>query len=662
MRRASLIPFVLSLCLGAAAVEAANPWTPIGPDGGQIQSLEADPQQAGVLYAGTMSGAFKSTNGGATWQRTSRGLKRGSISDLAVAPSDSSIVYAVGNGVFVSRDGGASWSGPILDWSYVLAVDVDPRDPRRVWIGTSAGLFWSPDGGITWAVADSDLIARVVDIAVDPFDSDTVYAAVSAMEDYGINGIVKSTDAGATWVALDEGPDASFSEDYAQLAVDPTTPGLVYASFYSYGPVPPATWRSMDRGVTWHPTEGGFPLTVDRQGGVYAGAMRSTDHGQTWQTVTMPPDLTVRYAASASGDGTVWAGTFRLGVFGSRDRAATWQPARDGLHATWVPSFAIDAEQPRVIYAAAGMAGVYKSANAGAGWRRTDTDLPPGATDFDYFAHQVLGIDPRHPRTLYLWWNSGSFARSDDGGVHWTVLRDENDAQYDVSKILVDPTASQIIYVAGQGVGAPGEPCVLTRSADRGETFQCMPPFRRAGSFAKRPFFDPARPGTLWIPEARGRFWKGTSHGERWMSIRPRGLERAGDPLSLAIDPSSGGRMFLGTAYELSNDRPDRIWRSDDGGLTWKPWGRGIPNNSRVTELLIDSRKSNILYAAVEQFADPLRPEDDASGVYWSRDGGKTFRPAGLTGRVLQLSQDPKNPRKLYASLAVRGIYSWIRP
>jgi len=660
----------LVLSLAAATAEAANEWTPIGPDGGQILGLEADPQRAGVLYAGTWSGIFKSTDGGATWLRSSQGLKRGLINDVAVAPSDSSVVYAAGYGVFVSHDSGATWSGPTLDWLYVASVDVDPRNPRRVWAGTSGGVYWSNDGGAAWAPAvdDSELIARAIDIAIDPFDSNTVYAAVVGMEGYGIDGVVKTTDGGATWVELAGGLDPYFSEEYAQLAVDPTTPGLIYVSFRVNAlDDPGATWRSTDRGAVWQRTADGFPLTVDRQGVVYAGDMRSTDHGQSWQKGTMPPDFTVRYAASASGDGTLWAGTYRLGVFGSRDRAATWQPARAGLHATFVPSFVIDSEQPRVIYAGAGMAGVYKSLSAGARWRRTDADLPADATEFNYYSSQVLGIDPLHPQTVYLSWFSGG-ARSDDGGAHWTVLRDGNDpgavSLFEARQIVVDPTASDIVYMTGGGVVDDEEYCLLARSEDRGATFRCAPPFTYDEPVfsVRRLVIDPARPGTLWVPAGRERLWKGTAHGLQWTAIRPRGLEHAGEPVALALDPSLAGRMFLGTTRERVDDRPERIWRSDDGGRSWKPWGRGFPEYSSVTALLIDAKKPNILYAAVHHFPSPLHPEDDASGVYWSRDGGRTFRPAGLTGYVLQLTQDPKNPRKIYASIGNRGIFTWIRP
>ena len=658
MRQTSLVFLALSTCLAAAPAGAANVWTPIGPEGGQILSVEADPRQASVLYAGTDQGVFKSTDGGTTWLRSSQGLRRRDIADLALAPSDSSVVYAGGAaGIFDSRDAGTTWSGPWVD--FITSIAVDPRNPRRVWAGSGRGLYWRdyPDSPWNWVPSDQ-LIGSAIDVILDPSRPDTIYAAtVRGNSSWGITGVVKSMDAGVTWVEL-RGVVEPFFFD-AQLAVDPTAPNLVYASFRK--PEGQVTWRSADGGATWQITDGGFPLAVDSRGVVYAGAMHSTDHGQTWQTGTQPPGIALRYAASA--DGTLWAGT-DLGTFRSRDRAATWELAQRGLYASTVSSFVIDPEKPRVIYAAAERIGVSRTLSAGTAWQRVDADLPPDANDLH--AWKTLALDPRQPQTVYLAWSAGGIARSDDGGAHWTVLRESDDnPRFAVKSLVVDPTASNIVYLVGSGVGAPGEPCSLARSTDRGATFRCVSPFKneQSVSSAQKLVFDPARPGTLWVLVGRrDRLFKSTDRGATWTAVQLRGQSRAGIPRSLAFHPEDARRMFMGTTrVERAGDRLERIWRSDDGGVSWRPWGQGLPATTSVTQLLIDPQQPGILYAAV--YDDEYAPYiADRSGVYWSRDGGKTFRPAGLSGNVLQLAQDPKNPRKLYASMEGRGIYTWTRP
>jgi photosystem II stability/assembly factor-like uncharacterized protein len=666
--------FALSLCLAAGPSWAGlNYWSPIGPDGGEILALAADPQQNGVVYAGAAGGVFKSMDGGATWSRSSQGLKGNVVISLAVAPTSRSTVYAgTYRGLFVSRDGGATWAGTALNDPNVVSVAVDPRDARRVWAGTSNGLYGSRDAGAHWSYVVSDLIARVVDLALDPVHPDTLYAAIAGLEDFGVDGIVRSTDAGKTWKLLTRGLEATYPwQDHVRLAVDPQSPNVVYASFYEFpdpGIRPDATYRSTDGGAHWTATEGGFPLAVDRQGVVYAGDRRSTDHGATWQPAAAPPELATRYATGATADGTLWAATGRSGVVRSRDRAATWQASSSGLHATTVTSIAIDPQTPRVIYAGAGTAGVRKTLSSGQRWQSVDAGLPYDALLF--FPQHLLALDALRPQTVYLAWESSEngLARSDDGGAHWTPLRDADDAAieggFHLEQLVTDPTAAGVVYFAG--LGAAKYPCQWARSDDYGATRQCIQP---PADDLRIPFFsrlvpDPVSPGALWLLDRRDRFWQSADRGTNWTKTRPQGLEHAGEPRALLIDPAHPGRCYLGTELWLPGDRPERVWRSDNGGRSWRAWGSGMPERSKITGLLMDPQDPAIFYAAVEEQIDPAHREDDRSGVYWSRDGGRTFTSLrdGLPGRVMQLLLDPKNPRKLYAATEQNGVYTLTRP
>jgi photosystem II stability/assembly factor-like uncharacterized protein len=674
MPRTILVSFALSLFLASGPSWAGlDYWSPIGPDGGEILALAADPQQNGVVYAGTAGGVFKSMDGGATWSRSSRGLKGATVLALAVAPTSRSTLYAgTYRGVSVSRDGGATWTGTALKDPNVLSLAVDPRDARRIWAGTSNGLYGSRDAGAHWSYVVSNLIARALDVALDPVHPDTLYAAVAGLEGPSVEGIVRSTDGGTTWKLLSHGLEAAYPwQDHVRVAVDPQNPNVVYASFYESpapGTRPDVTYRSTDGGDHWTATEGGYPLAVDRNGVVYAGDRRSTDHGATWQQAAAPPDLASRYAAGAAADGTLWASTERSGVFRSRDRAATWQAASGGLHATAVTSIAIDPQTPRVIYAGAGRAGVRKTLNTGQRWQSVDAGLPADALYF--YPDHLLALDPRQPRTVYLAWSSSEhgLARSDDGGAHWTLLRgpDNNSADgfFHLDQLVTDPTAAGVVYFAGSG--AAQYPCEWARSDDYGATRQCIQPPAAdlPATFFARLVPDSTQPGALWLLDRRDRLWKSADRGTSWTKVRPQGLAHAGEPRALLLDPAHPGRSYLGTERWLLDDRPERIWRSDDGGRSWRVWGSGMPGESRITGLLMDPRDPAIFYAAVEQHPDPAHPEDDRSGVYWSRDGGRTFTALrdGLPGRVLELLLDPKNPRKLYAATEENGVYTLTRP
>lgn len=651
MRKTVLSCLLLLICLAASLEAGVNHWTPIGPFGGQMLSVAADPQRAGVVYAGTWGGIFKSTDGGATWRRTARGLGQAVVHSLAVAPSNSRVIYAgTSRGVFVSRDEAETWQATQLTSDEILAVAVDPRDPRRVWVGTSGNVAWSRDGGATWSFAeetDEGPILRVPEIAIDPVHPDTVYALSRPLEDQDVLKAIKTTDGGATWTQ-GEGLDAeSYSYDSLQLAVDPTAPNVVYAAL-GLSTEEGVTYRSTDGGATWHRTLGTFPVTVDRKGVAYAGRMRSTDHGETWQDIGAPP-RPVEYAANtatATGTGILWAATERSGVYRSTDGGTTWQPSSQGLHAVGVLAVAVDPALPRAIYAATNELGMVKTFSSGLRWR----GLPSGV-DMTFIRDVQLAVDPREPQTVYLAWDFG-FARSDNGGASWKLLSDHHS---NLIRLVIHPETGAV-YISGSFLVDDSEICRLARSTDRGETFRCLAPFNNSdvNDNLVRVFLDAEN--NLWATEWRdSALWKSTDGGEHWTVIRPRGLERAGMPLWLTSDPSRPNRLFLTAEAMDGDDRPERVWRSNDGGRSWQPWGKGIPSSSWVRPLLVDPVRPSILYAAVQDHGGT------GSGVYQSRDGGRTFKPIrdGLPGNVTHLILDPSDSRRLYAGTPHNGIYTY---
>jgi photosystem II stability/assembly factor-like uncharacterized protein len=77
-----------------------------------ITRLVIDPIQSNILYVGTGSGVFKSTDYGANWQGVNAGLPRSYIRALAINPKNPNIIYAstIGTGIFKSIDGGENWT------------------------------------------------------------------------------------------------------------------------------------------------------------------------------------------------------------------------------------------------------------------------------------------------------------------------------------------------------------------------------------------------------------------------------------------------------------------------------------------------------------------------------------------------------------------------
>src|SRR5436190_16428750 len=127
-----------------------------GPSGGIVSALAIDPASPNVVFAGSLSGVFKSTNGGASWVLSNSGLPlTADVRALTIDPTSHTTIYlgTLINGAFKSTDGGATWTAinSGLNHPFIVSViAVDPTTPATVWAGTDDGVFKSVDGGSSW--------------------------------------------------------------------------------------------------------------------------------------------------------------------------------------------------------------------------------------------------------------------------------------------------------------------------------------------------------------------------------------------------------------------------------------------------------------------------------------------------------------------------------
>jgi hypothetical protein len=181
----------------------------------------------------------RSDDDGRSWTARDTGLQQAKI--LATAPSDPTVVYAGGEGVARSVDGGDTWhvrpALPLFPSAPVSAIAVDPRDARTLYVDFGLGIVKSTDGGGTWFLPSPLSFAESV-LLIDPSAPDTLYAqAFAGLYEYGETR--KSTDGGASWASV--GPEV----EPAALALDPGQPGRLYALRY------PSVFLSVDGAATW---------------------------------------------------------------------------------------------------------------------------------------------------------------------------------------------------------------------------------------------------------------------------------------------------------------------------------------------------------------------------------------------------------------------------
>jgi hypothetical protein len=223
--------------------EARRQWSLKGPflSGWEAYSVLGDSRQGNRIFAGTSHAAYGasirvSDDFGETWTQIEHGPSYTKESGFSLNriwhltlghPSEPETVFAGVEeaGLFVSRDRGMTWSEldgltshptrpgwfPGAGGMCLHTILIHPRNAQRMWVAMSAvGVFRSDDGGKTWATKNRGL-GRVPTgqpqeqigfcvhkMALDPFDPDTMY-----MQEHG--GVFKSTDAGDTWVPIEEG-------------------------------------------------------------------------------------------------------------------------------------------------------------------------------------------------------------------------------------------------------------------------------------------------------------------------------------------------------------------------------------------------------------------------------------------------------------------------
>src|SRR5437588_2263732 len=221
-------------------------WRTIGPlRGGRAKAITGVANQPNVFYTGFVNGGVWKTNDyGRTWIPIFDSQPTGSIGAVAVAPSDSNIIYvgsgegmarpdlSTGDGIYKSTDAGKTWSHlGLRDGQQIPYIIVDPRDPNRLFVAVlghpygpneERGVFRSTDGGRTFLkVLYKDENTGASDVEFDPKNPDVVYACLWETRQgpwengawSGTNGgIFKSIDGGNTWKPLTRGLPTAGSE------------------------------------------------------------------------------------------------------------------------------------------------------------------------------------------------------------------------------------------------------------------------------------------------------------------------------------------------------------------------------------------------------------------------------------------------------------------
>ncbi len=404
--------------------------------------------------------------------------------------------------------------GPDGGSAHVLAID--PRNPNLLLAGSrSLLLYKSDDAGGSWHALDfpSPYQAALNVIAVDPADSKTFYAGVSANNarpsaENGA-GLYKSTDAGQTWTRVSTIAGTSI---YC-LAIWDRDPHVMMA-------------------------------------GTNHGVYRSGDSGESWERISPTGNYELQGVMSIAIDprnaAVVYAGTPHL-PWKTADGGHSWHSIHDGMiDDSDVFSIRIDQRNPARVYASA-CSGIYGSASGGALWSKLQ-----GIPSTNRRTH-VIAQDPKNPATLYAATTMGLW-KSTDRGAEWHKTMEDS-----INALVLD--GNGVVYLAVEQRG-------LLKSEDGGKTFQEI-----NRGYVNRSITTMQTAGTEQGGSPHPVLYVSTVYDGRWGGLF-RTEDATGKWELLANEEALKGRNLtsfaaLGGSTRLVAASFDGFLRSNDDGHTW---------------------------------------------------------------------------------------------
>jgi photosystem II stability/assembly factor-like uncharacterized protein len=495
---------------------------PSNPDILYAGAWRAERKPWSIISGGREGGVYKSTDGGSSWQKTSKGLPKGLIGkiDLAVSPQDPKRVYAlveapVGDGgLYRSDDEGENWRlvssfKPLLDRPfYYCNVYANPHNADDVFV--MATQFWrSRNAGLSWIFLSTPH-GDDHDLWIHPQDSLLWIEA----NDGGAN---VSTNGGLSWSTQNNQPTA----ELYQVEVDDQFPYWLYA-----GQQDNYTTISVPSLPPFDPHNG------------YLDFLRATGGCETGPAVPKPGNPDIVYANckgcfSVYNKKTGQEQNYFVGasnIYGHLPRDLRYRFQR-------VSPIHVSPHNPKIVYHASQY--LHRTLDEGKTWEIISPDLTANETD-----KQVISGSP--------------ITRDVTGEEFYSTI-------YEVRE---SPKLAGVIWV-----GANDGPIHVTRNA--GKTWQKVTPSMPGGGRVDCIDPSPHQPGKAVAAILRYQLgdWKPyifltENYGASWRLIT-KGLPADCPVRTVREDPVRAGLLYAGTEYGM--------YISFDNGENWRPFQQNLP-------------------------------------------------------------------------------------
>ena len=635
-----------------------------------IGALAVDPVNPNIVWAGTGEanirndvsfgdGIYKSTDSGAHWKRM--GLDNSfSISAIAIDPHhpDTVLVAAMGSpwadsedrGVYRTTDGGATWQkvlyiGPGIG---ISDLAMDPKNPqilfaagyrfrRTPWNYSDGGpedaIYRSIDGGTTWQRLSGhglpeQPVARI-GLAIAASAPNVVYAVMGS--NAGV--LWRSGDSGDHWSLVSKDQEVDARPFYfSHIAVDPRDPNHVFAisnnleesndGGKTFSPI--AKQIHVDHHAMWIDPAGSGRIIEGNDGGVAL----SRDNGAHWAFVH---NIAIGqfYHVATSGDplylvcgglqdNSAWCGPGRSkNPSGILDRDWFALNGGDGMYA--IPA----ADNPNLIYNST-QNGVFLMFDRAS---LQDHDMEPyprdvtgqGVADLPYrwAWNSAFAVSPQNPRVLYA--GANVLFRSEDRGRTWKAIspdltrNDKAKQQSSGGPVIKDNSGAEFYDALISIAPSPKDPRVVWVGADDGE---------------------------VQLTRDGGATWRN-------VTVNIPNLPPWGRIESIDLSSDDAGEALIAVDRHFSGDFKPYLFRTTDYGATWQSISGNLPQvYAHVVRR--DLHNPQLYYAGLE------------NGLYVSWDAGQHWYLFGLGLPHAAVYDLALNARDNDLVVATHGRSVWI--
>ena len=607
-----------SYSIGCVTIDPSNPstvWVGTG-------------ENVGGRHVGFGDGIYVSHDEGKSWKNM--GLKASEhISKIIVHPDNSQKIYVAvqgplwrkggERGFYLSEDGGSTWTKTLGndEWTGVTDIEMDTSNPNILYAATwdrhrtvaaymgggpGSGLHKSTDGGKTWTKLSSGIPTSnlgKIGLAISPFDSETIYAAIELDRTKG--GIYRSTNGGASWNKQSNTVSGGTGPHYYQeLYASPHQKGRLYL-MNNYVQI------SEDHGKTFytmneknkHVDSHAMAFTSNNPNyvlfGTDGGLYESHDLTKTWRYFSNLP--VIQYYKVAVDDSepfyNVYGGTQDNGSHGGPSRTTR----ADGiLNQDWWITLGADGHQSATEPGNPDI--TYGEFQQGWLWRIDQTtgetvfiQPQPAAGDpherFNWDA--PILVSPHNPTRLYF--ASYRVWKSENRGDDWKAI--SPDLTRNEERIELPILGRQQSWDNAWDVGAMSEYNTITSLAE-----------------------SPVQEGLLYAGTDDGILQVSEDGGNNWRKIMLgtiKGVPNRAFVNDVRADLYDANTVYLVLDNHKEGDFKPYLLKSSDKGKSWSLMNGNLPKRLLTWRVVQDHVNKNLLFAATE------------FGIYFTKNSGSTW-------------------------------------